>query len=131
MTRTRGVPALIAGTLLLICPAKAEYAPADTTAFVAYCADHFVDCRNEVRSVDNINRLIQAGVRVDAEHGCTFPLTEPAGGRLRTPEENVHDSTAATNAVLAWLKANSATRKPKTRDAINQAARVLWPANCK
>jgi hypothetical protein len=130
MTYKLSVPVVITGTFFLVCPAKAEDVPGETTAFVSYCADHFVDCRNEVRSANNINLMTQMGL-MKGEHACIFPKTEPPGGRTQTREEAVSDSAAATKAVLTWLNANSATRKPKTMDAINQAIRVLWPANCK
>jgi len=74
-----------------------------------------------------LSQLINMGL-VSGKRQCTFPQT--TAGATHTRADSVRDSTAATNAIVAWLTANSAKRKPKTEDAIAQAERALWPAGC-
>jgi hypothetical protein len=98
-----------------------DSAPADTAAFVPYCTDHFDGCRTKVITVNNLNKLNQ----MRGVHGCTFPSPHDAGQTYHS------NSIAATNAILDWLKANSASQAQKPTDAINQAMAALWPSECK
>lgn len=112
---------LIAGTVLTVSQARAESVPADTATFVSYCADNFEACRNRLLNIDNLMRL------GGSNRKCSFPRTTSSNGgsTLHT------DSIAATTAVVAWLKANGASRAPMTDDAIEQAKRGLWPNLCR
>jgi hypothetical protein len=86
--------------------------PADTDAFVASCAADMKDCREAVDDVINYYQMEMYFGR----HGCNIP-----GGNDRT----------GTPTIITWLNANSATRAPKTDDAIAQAMEALWPDLCK
>jgi hypothetical protein len=106
-----------AGALLLVAQAKVEDAPADTTTFVSTCATNFEVCRNEVLDVSNYNMIQMMG----GKRGCTFPHTDA----------KIHaDSTAATNAIIDWLKTNEAFRAPKTDDSIAQAMEKPFGQAC-
>jgi hypothetical protein len=101
--------------------ADAQTVPADTATFVSYCTDaNWEACRLKVVDVNNaqmINQLFN-------KHGCSFPIDEAT-------KQSVHDaSIVATKAILPWLRANSATRAPKTDSAIVQAIAALWPNKC-
>lgn len=121
--------ALTAGFLVIISQARAETVPADktvpadTATFVSYCAASFEACRNQLMSIDNEMMRPEAG----GSHRCSFPRTTSTNGGSTLDV----DSIAATHAILDWLKANSASRAPKTDDAIEQAKKALWPNLCK
>jgi tetratricopeptide (TPR) repeat protein len=95
--------------------------PADSAAFVPYCADHFDLCRLTVVDVNNINMMKQMG----GSHGCTFPRPGTSGRAAYHAK-----SIEATKAILDWQKANSASLAPKRDDAIEQAMTALWPSEC-
>lgn len=104
-----------------ISPARAdETAPADTSAFVAYCQDpdHFNTCRLAVVVVNN-GTLIN--VTLNHRHGCLLPIKS---GEMRTR------SADATKEILSYLETNAASRPPKTKDAILAAIKALWPEKC-
>ncbi len=114
---------LAAAALCFVIQAKAnaQTVPADTATFVSYCTDaNWETCRVKVVEVNNaqlVNQLFN-------KHGCSFPIDKP-------DKQSVHDaSIVATKAILPWLKANSATRAPKTDSAIVQAIAALWPDHC-
>lgn len=95
--------------------------PTDAAAFVPYCADHFDLCRLTVVDVNNINMMNEMG----GHHGCTFPRPGING------REAYHTkSIEATEAILDWQKAKSASLAPKRDDAIEQAMAALWPSEC-
>jgi hypothetical protein len=120
---------LTGGFFFLTIQAKAEDAPADTAAFVAYCDNNLEACRQNILMINNMNRTIKMGI-VEGKHVCTFPETPAKPGVPRTRADSIADSTAATNAILGWLKANVAKRKSKTEDAVAQAEKTLWPGEC-
>lgn len=113
--------AVMAFLLAAFTPAFAAV-PEDTAAFVSHCTDHFDECRSEVVDINNINMMQQIG----GNHACSLPATG-AGDRKARHEYYI----VATNAILDWLKANSASRAPKTFDAISQAMKALWPSECR
>jgi hypothetical protein len=114
------VSSLVAAALILISQAKAgDYGPSDTATFIPSCTTDFEACRNEVLTISNYNRMSQ--VTGSAYPGCTFP---------HTAAEIHADSIAATNAIIDWLKANSAAAAPATNEAISQAMKALWPSLC-
>ncbi|MGO9360478.1 MAG: hypothetical protein ACLP1D_22865 [Xanthobacteraceae bacterium] len=119
---------LAAGVALVIAPARAEDAPADTTSFVAACADNIEVCRQAVLEINNFNKLTKMGIGDGSLGRCTFP--ETMAGASRTRADVVRDSTTATKAILAWLVNNGAKRNPKSQQAILQAEQALWPSNC-
>ena len=113
---------LTAVALFFLTQAKAATGngPSDTAAFVSSCSTNFEACRNEVLTISNYNQLSQ--LTGSAYPGCTFPAVQG----------NIHaDSISATNAIIDWLKANSAARAPKTDVAVAQAMKALWPNLCK
>ena len=112
---------LAAIALLFTAQAKAatDYGPADTATFISSCATNFEACRNEVVTISNYNQMSQ--ITGSAYPGCTFPHVD-----------NIHtDSISATNAIINWLNTHSATRAPKTDDAVAQAMKAIWPNLCK
>jgi hypothetical protein len=111
---------LVVCVLTLTSKANAEV-PSDTESFVGYCTDaNFQSCRNEVLDIDNINLMKQIG----GTYSCTFPVVST------DRSSQVAERTAATKAILAWLRANPTKRLPTTIDAINQAIAALWPSEC-
>lgn len=121
-------PILAAAIVLGTSQVHAQDAPADTADFVASCVSNFETCRHEVLSINNFNKLTKMGIGDGSLGRCTYP--EAATSGTRTRDDVIKDSTTATKAILAWLTANSAKRNPKTRQAIVQAEKALWPANC-
>jgi hypothetical protein len=119
---------LAAAILLGASQAKAEDAPGNTADFVASCASNFEACRLEVLSINNFNKLTKIGIGDGSLGRCTYPETVPSSARTRA--DVIRDSTTATKAILAWLTVNSAKRNPKTKQAIVQAEKALWPAEC-
>lgn len=110
---------LTAVALCFVTQARADDTPADTASFVSYCTDdNFEACRLEVVDVNNQALITQ----LFNKSGCTFPVKAPSTTKT--------DSIPATKTILAWLRANGATRAPKTRDAIAQATKALWPESC-
>jgi hypothetical protein len=118
-TISRRIGLALCAAFVVLSPAKAEEtAPADTAAFISYCEDHFETCR---LTVVTINNKTLVNLLVGNHHGCIFPAKP---GNMRA------DSAVATKAILAHLKTRTASRAPKTDDAIVAAIKTLWPEKC-
>jgi hypothetical protein len=95
--------------------------PQDTATFVTFCRDQTELCTNAVTDVENDVLIAE----LYGKYGCTYPTPQ---GDTRESRHAVR--IAYTAKILAWLDANSASRMPMTKDAINQATAALWPAGC-
>lgn len=80
--------------------------PKKTADFVAYCTDHFKDCRTIIVSVD-IEHLAESKPNV-----CT----------IRSKDNDV-----ATKSIVGWLAQHKEIYGKPTRDGIGAAIKALWP----
>ena len=80
--------------------------PMKTADFVAYCTDHFKDCRTIIVSVD-IEHLAES-----KPHVCT----------IRSKDNDV-----ATKSIVGWLAQHKVIHVNSTRAGIGAAIKALWP----
>jgi hypothetical protein len=86
--------------------------PDKISAFVAYCAGHFADCKNKVVETD-----------VAAMAGQLF--ANKADARACVVPKGV-DNDAATREILTWLGKHKIADAMKTEDGIRAAEKDLW-----
>lgn len=105
----------VLGTCLAMCIPTYAYpanpVPDQTGAFVAYCASHFADCKDEV-VVTDVATLAGIAFGKSGAQACTIPKG------VNTDE--------GTKQILAWLGRHKDVATMKTPDGIQAAEKDLW-----
>lgn len=90
---------------------SADPVPAQTGAFVTYCAGHLADCKDKVVTTD-VATLAGIAFAKSGAQDCTVPkgVSEDEG----------------TKQILAWLGKHKEVANMKTPDGIQAAEKDLW-----